>query len=128
MKISNQVVASTLSITITGLYKMRGGSLSSLAQANSSSKLRESNKRARIAPSTSTSDEPKTKKERLTAESLKWRTINPGSFSGFDDGGGMMMLEELDDVAVEWETSAGGMKVARFVVSTRFRREGKLEF
>jgi ATP-dependent RNA helicase DDX24/MAK5 len=95
---------------------MRGGSLSSLAQANSSSKPRRSNKRPRTATATAT-DEPKTKKERLTAESLKWRTINPGSFSGFDDGGGMMMLEELDDVAVEWETAEGGMKVARFVVS-----------
>ena len=30
----------------------------------------------------------------------------------------MMMLEELDDVGVEWEQDAGGRKVARFVVSS----------
>lgn len=100
---------------------MRGGSLSSLAQANtlaSSSKPKKGNKRARIASSAaSTSDAPKAKKDRLTAESLQWRTLKPASFSGFDDGGGMMMLEELDDVGVEWETAEGGMKVARFVVS-----------
>jgi hypothetical protein len=29
----------------------------------------------------------------------------------------MMMLEELDDVDVEWEEDEGGRKVARFVVS-----------
>ena len=28
-----------------------------------------------------------------------------------------MMLEELDDVDVEWDVEEGGSKVARFVVS-----------
>ncbi|KAI9632805.1 P-loop containing nucleoside triphosphate hydrolase protein [Dioszegia hungarica] len=108
---------------------MRGGSLSSLAQANtlaSSSKPKKGNKRARIASSAaSTSDAPKAKKDRLTAESLQWRTLNPASFSGFDDGGGMMMLEELDDVGVEWETAEGGMKVARFVAAEGKKGKGK---
>jgi ATP-dependent RNA helicase DDX24/MAK5 len=112
---------------------MRGGSLSSLAQANSlkhSAKAAKPHKRAKLsnddrerssAPEASSAAQvasvPKARKERLAADALKWRTLNPASFSGFDDGGGMMMLEELDDVAVEWETAEGGMKVARFVVS-----------
>jgi ATP-dependent RNA helicase DDX24/MAK5 len=34
-----------------------------------------------------------------------------------DAGGGMMMLEELDGVGIEWEQQDDGRKVARFVVS-----------
>lgn len=56
-------------------------------------------------------------KTRLTADSLQWKTIkNTASFAGIDEGGGMMMLEELDDVGVEWEEE-GGARIARFVVS-----------
>jgi hypothetical protein len=35
---------------------------------------------------------------------------------GFDDGGGMMMFEELDGVDVHWEEGLNGQKVAKFLV------------
>ncbi|OCF44081.1 ATP-dependent RNA helicase MAK5 [Kwoniella heveanensis CBS 569] len=54
---------------------------------------------------------------RLAAESLKWKPVHTSSFSGVDGGGGMMMLEELEDVGIEWEEDVGGRKVARFVAS-----------
>lgn len=120
-------ISSILYTSYLYIIKMRG-SLSSLAQGNkrsSSSTSNQSSKRVKRSafqpePESEGEDQvviPKAKKERLTADSLKWRTLNPATFSGFDDGGGMMMLEELDDVAVEWEMAEGGMKVARFVVS-----------
>lgn len=63
-----------------------------------------------------TSSEPKVKRERLSAASLPWKSMkNTASFAGIDEGGGMMMLEELDDVGVEWEEE-GGARIARFVV------------
>lgn len=54
---------------------------------------------------------------RLSTSELKWRTVPTSSISALDDGGGMMMLEELDDVGVEWDDDGRGAKVARFVVS-----------
>ena len=52
----------------------------------------------------------------LSAENLQWRPVKAFSFPGMDDGGGMMMLEELDDVGVEWVEDELGRKVAHFVV------------
>jgi ATP-dependent RNA helicase DDX24/MAK5 len=55
---------------------------------------------------------------RLPTNDLKWRKVETAreAFAGMDEGGGMMMLEELDDVDVEWEEDGRGGKVARFVV------------
>lgn len=58
----------------------------------------------------------KSKSERLTTESLQWRSVKASAFPGMDEGGGMMMLEELDDVDIEWEEDKEGRKVARFIV------------
>ena len=60
---------------------------------------------------------PKTKRTRLTVDTLRWQPVKATGFSGMDEGGGMMMLEELDDVLVEWDEDESGRKVARFVVS-----------
>jgi ATP-dependent RNA helicase DDX24/MAK5 len=56
---------------------------------------------------------------RLPANDLKWRKVDTTTeaFAGMDEGGGMMMLEELDDVDVEWEEDGHGGKVAKFIVS-----------
>ncbi|WWC66623.1 uncharacterized protein I206_100526 [Kwoniella pini CBS 10737] len=62
---------------------------------------------------------------RLAANELKWKTVNTPSFSGIDGGGGMMMLEELDDVDIEWEEGEGGRKVARFVAKEGKKIKGK---
>ncbi|KAK4688530.1 ATP-dependent RNA helicase DDX24/MAK5, partial [Tremellales sp. Uapishka_1] len=56
-----------------------------------------------------------TKRSRLTADSLQWKTVKTSTLPGMDDGGGMMMLEELDGVGVEWEEGEGGSKLARYI-------------
>lgn len=72
---------------------------------------------SKTAKSSLSEAEPKLPKERLAADSLQWKAVkNTASFAGIDEGGGMMMLEELDDVGVEW-TEEGGAKIAKFVVS-----------
>ncbi|WVF66002.1 hypothetical protein IAT40_000740 [Kwoniella sp. CBS 6097] len=76
-----------------------------------------------LASSSSLTSKPKSR-ARLAAESLKWKPVHTSSFSGVDGGGGMMMLEELDDVGIEWEEDDGGRKVARFVASEN-KRKGK---
>jgi hypothetical protein len=55
---------------------------------------------------------------RVAQDSLRWNPVSTnGVMGGLDDTGGMMMLEELDGVDVEWETGVGGSKTARFMVS-----------
>ena len=71
------------------------------------------------APKSSSSELRKdelSKSQKLPAQ-LKWRSIKTSVFAGMDEGGGMMMLEELDDVDVDWQEDEEGRKVARFVVS-----------
>jgi ATP-dependent RNA helicase DDX24/MAK5 len=64
-------------------------------------------------------------RERLAANSLKWKSVkNTASFAGIDEGGGMMMLEELDDVGVEWQEESGA-KIARFVAVEPKKGKGK---
>ncbi|KAL7420114.1 ATP-dependent RNA helicase [Cryptotrichosporon argae] len=53
------------------------------------------------------------KKRNVDAGELRWRAV-PTSGVGMDEGGGMLELEELDGVGIEWEEVAG-RKVARFV-------------
>jgi ATP-dependent RNA helicase DDX24/MAK5 len=65
-----------------------------------------------------TNAEP-TERRRLRADQLQWKAVNTSSLPGMDGGGGMMMLEELDGVAVEWTEDAEGRKTARFMVSPR---------
>ena len=55
-------------------------------------------------------------KKRIKTDSLAWKPVNTSNIVGIDEGGGMMMLEELEDVGVEWEEGETGTKVARFVV------------
>ncbi|WWC86013.1 uncharacterized protein L201_000884 [Kwoniella dendrophila CBS 6074] len=76
-----------------------------------------SGKRKIKSTSSAISSKPRT---RLAPNELKWKAVNTPSFSGIDGGGGMMMLEELDDVDIEWEEGEGGRKTARFVA-----KEGK---
>jgi ATP-dependent RNA helicase DDX24/MAK5 len=64
----------------------------------------------------SASTDIKREKKRLKTDSLAWKPVNTSNIVGIDDGGGMMMLEELEDVGVEWEEGETGTKVAHFVV------------
>lgn len=57
-------------------------------------------------------------KKRLRSDQLPWKEVKTSTLPGLDAGGGMMMLEELDGVGVEWEEQEDGRKVARFVVSS----------
>lgn len=61
--------------------------------------------------------QPPPKKKRLRADQLKWKEVKTSALPAMDAGGGMMMLEELDGVGIEWEQQEDGRKVARFVVS-----------
>lgn len=61
-------------------------------------------------------DAKRTKNNRLKAEALKWRAIET-SGAMLDEGGGMMMLEEVDGVGVEWEEDGDGGRKAVLVVS-----------
>lgn len=77
-------------------------------------------KRKRAVPKKSASAGGKKgveKRKRLRADELKWKTVNTSSLPGMDAGGGMMMLEELEGVGVEWEDGPDGGRTARFVVS-----------
>ena len=76
---------------------------------------RSKRRRAEQADRTSTTDKP----AKPLADQLAWRPVNTSSFAGMDDGGGMMMFEELDGVDVAWDEDLAGRKVARFVVSDR---------
>lgn len=54
---------------------------------------------------------------RVTQDALRWKPVTTkGVLGGLDDTGGMMMLEELDGVDVEWEEGIGGSKTAKFMV------------
>ena len=70
-----------------------------------------------IAGSTSKSSVSGHKRKRVSQDSLRWKSVKTTHLPGMDDGGGMMMLEELEGVGVEWEEGEGGRKTARFVVS-----------
>ncbi|KAK6905469.1 hypothetical protein I203_106298 [Kwoniella mangroviensis CBS 8507] len=62
---------------------------------------------------------------RLAPNELKWKAVNTSPFSGIDGGGGMMMLEELDDVDIEWDEGEGGSRVARFVATEGKKKKEK---
>ncbi|BEJ10856.1 hypothetical protein CspHIS471_0102780 [Cutaneotrichosporon sp. HIS471] len=64
-------------------------------------------------------------KKRLRADELRWTTVNMSSLPGMDAGGGMMMLEEIEGVAVEWEDDVKGGRTAKFV--TREKGKSKAE-
>ncbi|CAD6585850.1 MAG: ATP-dependent RNA helicase [Tremellales sp. Tagirdzhanova-0007] len=92
------------------------------AATSSSARLKaKSNKRKRPAPSTSSPIEIAKAipvRGRLSGEDLPWQPVKASSFPGMDEGGGMMMLEELDNVDVAWDEDELGRKVARFVGNT----------
>ncbi|WWC58365.1 uncharacterized protein I303_100905 [Kwoniella dejecticola CBS 10117] len=87
----------------------------------SSSKMKRRNKSS-SSHSQASGSKPR---QRLAPNELKWKTVNTPSFSGIDGGGGMMMLEELDDVDIEWEEAENGRKVARFVAKEETSRKGQ---
>ena len=62
------------------------------------------------------SKKPKSSRFHFPSDNLKWKAVKAAPVGGFDEGGGMMMLEELDDVGVEWEEGLNGQKTARFIV------------
>ncbi|WVR03687.1 hypothetical protein IAU60_000682 [Kwoniella sp. DSM 27419] len=62
---------------------------------------------------------------RLTQDELRWKPVHISSFAGIDGGGGMMMLEELDDVGIEWEEDQSGRKTAKFVAAQAKKGKGK---
>lgn len=64
-------------------------------------------------------------KKYVAADSLTWKPVKTSSFSGIDGGGGMMMLEELEDVGIEWEEADGGRKIAKFVEVESKMSKGK---
>lgn len=82
----------------------------------SSSKARSNDGPSASAAQSASTDGAKREKKRLKTDSLAWKPVNTSNIVGIDDGGGMMMLEELEDVGVEWEEAETGTKVAHFVV------------
>jgi hypothetical protein len=52
----------------------------------------------------------------IPSDTLKWKPVKTAPVAGFDEGGGMMMLEELEGVDVQWEEGINGQKVAHFKV------------
>ncbi|KIR59411.1 ATP-dependent RNA helicase MAK5 [Cryptococcus bacillisporus CA1873] len=81
-------------------------------------------KKKSVGPSAKSTAEQKPKKY-VAADSLTWKPVKTSSFSGIDGGGGMMMLEELEDVGIEWEEADGGRKVAKFVEVESKMSKGK---
>lgn len=59
---------------------------------------------------------PKSSRFVIPSDSLKWKPVKTGPVAGFDDGGGMMMFEELEGVDVQWEEGLNGQKTAKFLV------------
>lgn len=93
------------------------------------SKRPKQKKRSKASSSAVAELKPTAPKERIPTSDLKWRTVkNTASFAGIDEGGGMMMLEELDDVGIEWQEQSGA-KIAKFVASaSSCLTEGRLTF
>ncbi|KZO95859.1 P-loop containing nucleoside triphosphate hydrolase protein [Calocera viscosa TUFC12733] len=63
------------------------------------------------------------------ADELPWHEVDRAEAAGvgdFDEEGGVLMLEEVDDVEVFYDEDAGGSKVAKFKVGKR-ARTGELE-
>ncbi len=48
-----------------------------------------------------------------TIEDLEWKEVTRPSAAGIDEAGGMLMLEEVEDVEVIWEETSHG-RVAKF--------------
>jgi hypothetical protein len=87
-----------------------------------SDKTAPSSKRRRSEPEPEQDEQPRRSKSEykkskssrfiIPSDSLKWT----GPVAGFDDGGGMMMFEELEGVDVQWEEGLNGQKTAKFLV------------
>lgn len=86
----------------------KSGGLKAKASSTAKAKASEATEAAAAAPPP---------KKRVRSDQLKWKEVRTSNLPGMDAGGGMMMLEELDGVGIEWEQQDDGRKVARFVVS-----------
>lgn len=65
------------------------------------------------------SSTPKAKANKIRAEELDWKKLSVDSYEGgtFDgDEGGMLLLEEVDGVDVQWEEDEAGRKKAVLMV------------
>jgi ATP-dependent RNA helicase DDX24/MAK5 len=83
---------------------------------SSSSKRRRSEAEATATSSTKVAKPTKRSRFDIPSDTLKWKAVKTAPVAGFDEGGGMMMLEELEGVDIEWEEGLNGQKVARFQV------------
>ena len=67
------------------------------------------------------SSTPRAKANKVRAEELDWKKLSTDSYEGgtFDgDEGGMLLLEEVDGVDVQWEEDEAGRKKAILMVCT----------
>lgn len=55
----------------------------------------------------------KVAKKHLALDELAWKVVERPSAAGIDEEGGMLMLEEVDDVEVYYEETENG-KIAKF--------------
>jgi len=62
------------------------------------------------------SKKSKSSRFNIPSDALNWKPVKTAAVGGFDDGGGMMMFEELDGVDVKWEEGLNGQKTAKFIV------------
>jgi len=72
------------------------------------------------------SKKSKSSRFNIPSDALNWKPVKTAPMGGFDDGGGMMMFEELDGVDVKWEEGANGQKTAKFVVRLPSRAKTEL--
>lgn len=99
---------------------------SSYPFSNMSERKASSSKRRRSEPEQERDEQPRRSKSEhkkskssrfiIPSDSLKWKPVKTGPVAGFDDGGGMMMFEELEGVDVQWEEGLNGQKTAKFLV------------
>jgi hypothetical protein len=57
----------------------------------------------------------KLKYRELAAQKLPWKALAKGGYD-FDEDGGVLELEEVEDVDIVWQETAGGGRTAKFMV------------
>ena len=60
----------------------------------------------------------KPKYRELAAQKLPWKALAKGGYD-FDEDGGVLELEEVEDVDIVWQETAGGGRTAKFMVCRR---------
>jgi hypothetical protein len=75
---------------------------------------------SKSAKASTSSSNAATKASKVRAEELDWKKLSTDSYEGgtFDgDEGGMLLLEEVDGVDIQWEEDEAGRKKAVLLVS-----------